>query len=102
MAKKPTATGTTETRRGRGSSPRPATAPPRLERKAETMKLMELRPGLFLNLDHVVSVRVLPTEEDDLYAILQLSSGEKQNLTRGEFTEIVGEEPRSLARLPQE
>jgi hypothetical protein len=65
------------------------------------MNLIELRPGLFLNGDQIVSVRVLPQEEGDVYAILQLSNGDEQNLTRVEFTAITGEEPRVLARLPQ-
>ncbi|EYS94823.1 hypothetical protein CF68_23790 [Cupriavidus sp. SK-4] len=63
--------------------------------------LIELRPGFFLNPDHIISVRVLPEEEGDVYAILHLSNGDKQNLTRGEFTAITGEEPRPPARLPQ-
>jgi hypothetical protein len=59
------------------------------------MNLIEVRPGLFLNLEHVVSVRVLPQEADgNVYAILQLSNGDKQSLTRAEFTAITGEEPR--------
>lgn len=78
-----------------------ATAPPPPERTADGMDFIEIRPGLFLNVDHIVSVRVLPQEDDNVYAILQLSSGEKQNLTRREFTAITGEEPRPPARLPQ-
>ncbi len=101
MAKKPARKANTEPGQGRGSSARPATAPPRPERKADTMNLIELRPGLFLNVDHIVTVRVLPQEEGDIYAILHLSNGDKQNLTRGEFTAISGEEPRLPARLPQ-
>jgi hypothetical protein len=66
------------------------------------MNLIEVKPGLFVNLEQVVSVRVLPQEEGDVYAILQLSNGDKQNLTRGEFTAITGEEPRQPVRLPQE
>lgn len=65
------------------------------------MNLIELRPGLLLNVDHIVSVRVLPQEEGNVYAILQLSNGDKQNLTRDEFTAITGEEPRLPVRLPQ-
>lgn len=101
MVKKPPRDENTEPRRERGSSVRSATAPPLPERKAKTMNLIELRPGLFLNVDHIVSVRVLPQEEGDTYAILQLSNGDKQNLTRGEFTAITGEEPHLPARLPQ-
>jgi hypothetical protein len=65
------------------------------------MHLYEVRPGLFLNLEQVVSVRVLPQEEGDVYAILQMSNGDKQNLTRGEFTAITGEEPHQPVRLLQ-
>lgn len=79
----------------------PGTPPPRPERKTHTMNFIELRPGLFLNADHIVSVRVLPQDEGNAYAILQLSSGEKQNLTRDEFVAITGEEPRLPARLSQ-
>jgi hypothetical protein len=64
------------------------------------MNLIEVRPGLFLNPEHVVSVRVLSEEEGDTYAILQLSNGDKQALTRGEFMMITGEEPRLPMRLP--
>lgn len=90
---------TTETqtsRTGRGSSAGPCT-----ERMAERINLIEIRSGLFLNVDHIVSVRVLPQEEGDVYAILQLSNGDKLNLTRSEFSTISGEEPRPSARLSQ-
>jgi hypothetical protein len=65
------------------------------------MSLIEVRPGLFINLEHVVSVRVLPQEEGDVYAILQLSNGDKQDLTRGEFTAISGEDARPPVRSRQ-
>jgi hypothetical protein len=65
------------------------------------MKLTEIRPGLFLNVDQIVSVRVLPQEEDNVYAVLQLSNGDRQNVTRAEFTAITGEEPRLPLRPPQ-
>lgn len=89
----------TESQKGdqskRGESvARPAIAPPERKDETMTMHLIELRPGLFLNPDHVVSLRVLPQEEQDRDAILQLSSGEKQNLTRDEFTAITGKESR--------
>lgn len=58
------------------------------------IRLTEIKPGLFLNLDQIVSVRALPAEEDKVYAILQLSNGDTLNLTCGEFTLITGEEPR--------
>lgn len=83
-------------RRGHESS-----AGPYAERMAKTINLIEIRPGLFLNVDHIVSVRVLPQEEGNDYAILQLSNGDKLNLTRSEFSTITGEEPRMTARLPQ-
>jgi hypothetical protein len=80
---------------------RPAEAPPRPERTAGTIKLIELRAGLFLNVDQIVSLRVLPQEEGNTHAILQLSNGDRMNLTRVEFTAISGEEPRAPMRLPQ-
>lgn len=101
MAKKSSRNTDAEPRRGREPFSRPAPALPPPKRKAATMNLIEVRPGLFLNLEHVVSVRVLPREEGDVYAILQMSNGDKQNLTRGEFTAISGEEPRLPMRLPQ-
>ncbi|MBB5270464.1 hypothetical protein [Quisquiliibacterium transsilvanicum] len=64
------------------------------------MKLVEVRPGFFLNLEHVVSVRVLTQEEGEVYAVLQLSNGDSQDLTRSEFIAITGEEPRLPMRLP--
>jgi hypothetical protein len=59
-----------------------------------TIELIEIRPGLYLNVNHIVSVRVLPQDEGDVYGIVQLSNGDKLSLTRGEFTMISGEEPR--------
>ena len=101
MANRRANTGKAGRRRGRGASEREATLPPHPVRKAGTMNLTEIRPGLFLNVDQIVSVRVLPQEEDDVYAVLQLSNGDKQNVTRAEFTAITGEEPRLSLRLPQ-
>ena len=83
-------------RTGRGAS-----AGSHAERMAERINLLEIRPGLFLNTDHIVSVRVLAQEEGEVHAILQLSSGEKLNVTRAEFSTITGEEPRLPARLEQ-
>lgn len=74
---------------------------PYAERMAKTINLIEIRPGFFLNVDHIVSVRVLSQEEGNDYAILQLSNGDKLNITRSEFSTITGEEPRLMARLPQ-
>lgn len=100
MSKKSARNANHEPRRG-DESIRPATVPPRQERPAKTMDLVELKPGLFLNVDQIVSVRVLPQEEGNVYAIMQLSNGDKQNLTRDEFTAITGEEPRPEARRLQ-
>jgi len=100
MAKKPTRHADTEHRRERAPSAQPPTPLAPTKRKVETMSLIEVRPGLFLNLEHVVSVRVLAQEEGDTYAILQLSNGDKQALTRDEFMTITGEEPRLPMRLP--
>ena len=83
----------------KNNAQRRLTTPSRLKRTTGTMPLIELKPGLFLNVDQIVSVRVLPQAEGDVYAIVQLSNGDKQNLTRDEFTAITGEEPRPPARL---
>jgi len=56
---------------------------------------------LFLNTDQIVSLRVLPQEENDTYAIVQLSNGDKLDVTRTEFALITGVEPRVAGRLPQ-
>jgi hypothetical protein len=72
---------------------------PTTERKTRVVNLIELRLGFFLNADQIVSVRVLPQEEDQTYALMQLSNGDKLNLTRGEFTAVTGEEPRQALRL---
>lgn len=71
------------------------------ERTAERIDFIEIRPGLFLNVDHIVSLRVLPQEDDGAYAILQLSNGDKLNLTSSEFSAISGEKPRPPARRAQ-
>ena len=86
-------------RRARKSSAPPATASPIQKRQGVAINLVELRPGLFLNIDHVVSMRILPEADGDVYAIVQLSNGDKQNLTRAEFTVVSGEQPRPPARL---
>lgn len=62
------------------------------------MKLNEIRQGLFVNFDQIVSVRVLPQPEGATYAVLQLANGDKQNITREEFAAIVDEAPRLNAR----
>lgn len=82
-------------RKGREPSSPPA------DRTEKAIPLLEIRPGLFLNVNHIVSVRVLQHEEDSNYAILHLSNGDKLALTRSEFYLITGEEPRLTARPPQ-
>lgn len=86
-------TKTPTARRGRGSSTRP-----NANRMSETINLVEMRPGLFLNLAQIVTMRVLQREEGEVYAILQLSNGDKLNLTPREFSEISGEKPRPPTR----
>lgn len=77
----------------------PAKAPP--VQTGEATKFVEIRVGLFLNLDQIVTLRVLPQEDMDTYAILQLSNGDKLNLTRVEFALISATEPRLPVRLPK-
>lgn len=93
---KNTTTTTQPSRRSRGSA-----AGQHAAQMSEAIRLVEIRSGLFLNVDHIVSMRVLPQEEGKDYAILQLSNGDKLNLTRDEFSTITGQEPRLPARLPQ-
>ena len=76
-------------------------APEPVKRVASMSNLIEIKPGFFVNLDQVVSVRVLPEEEDNVHAVLQLSNGDKLNLTRSEFTVITGKAPLPPARLSQ-
>lgn len=71
------------------------------EGAAERARLVQIKPGYFLNPEQIVSVRVLPQENDNGYALLQLSNGDKLHLTREEFTMLTGEEPRQATRLPQ-
>jgi hypothetical protein len=73
--------------------------PPKRERPPISTNLVELRFGLFINTDHIVSVRVLPEEEGNAYAVMQLSSGDKLSLTRDEFSAVCGVEPRSPVRF---
>lgn len=101
MTTKPTPDGSTEPRRKKESAAQAAVAQQRPARKAETMNLIELRPGLFLNMDQLVSLRVSPQESGDIYAILQMSNGDTYNLSRAEFTAVTGTEAHMLARLPQ-
>jgi hypothetical protein len=67
----------------------------------EATNLLEIRIGLFLNVDQIVTLRVLPQEDGDTYAILQLSNGDKLNLTRAEFALVSGTEPRLPVRPPK-
>jgi hypothetical protein len=64
-------------------------------------QLVQIKPGYFLNLEQIVSVRVQPQEEGQAYAVLQLSNGDKLNLTRDEFSSLTGEEARQPARVQQ-
>ena len=64
-------------------------------------RVVEITPGYFLNLEQIVSIRVLSQEEAQAYAVLQLSNGDKLSLTREEFTSLTGAEPRQSARLQQ-
>ncbi len=57
-------------------------------------KMIELRSGLFLNTEQIVSVRVLPEDGGSAYAVMQLTNGDKMELTREEFRAICGVEPR--------
>jgi hypothetical protein len=83
-------------RSARGSSSQPPQ-----ERMPKKLSLIEVRPGLFLNVDHIVSVRVSSQEEGSGSAIVQLSNGDKLSLTLSEFAAISAEEPRPSTRLPQ-
>lgn len=84
---------------GRVSKARPAETAP--DRTGEASKLVEIRVGLFINVDQIVTLRVLSQEEGDTYAILQLSNGDKLRLTRLEFALISGTEPRLPVRPTQ-
>lgn len=79
-----------------------ASSAPPADRVKKAISLVEIRPGLFLNLSHIVSVRVLPQEEGIDYAILHLSNGDKLTITRSEFALITGTEPQMTARLSQQ
>jgi hypothetical protein len=70
--------------------------------RASAVKLIELRFGFFLNADQIVSVRVLPQQGDETYAVMQLSNGDKLNLTLEEFMAVTGKDPRPPVRLRQE
>jgi len=89
-------TKTPTSRRGGSSASKP-----NAKRMSETINLVEMRPGLFLNTVQIISVRVLAREEDDVYAIVQLSNGDKLNLTAKEFSVITGEKPRPPTRKPR-
>jgi len=81
------------------SKARPAETLP--HQRGEATKLVEIRVGLFLNVDQIVTLRVLPQTDGDTYAILQLSNGDTLNLTQVEFVLISGAEPRLPVRLPK-
>lgn len=61
-------------------------------------QLVQIKPGYFLNLEQIVSIRVLPQQEGQVYAVLQLSNGVKLNLTPDEFSSLTGEDARQAAR----
>ena len=84
---------------GRASKAHPAETPP--HQLGEATKLVEIRAGLFLNAEQIVTLRVLPQKDGDTYAVLQLSNGDKLNLTQVEFALISGTEPRLPVRVPQ-
>lgn len=90
MVKKPTRD------EDRKPAPKPAPKP-----AASAGKLIELRLGFFLNPDQIVSVRVLPQQADATYALMQLSNGDKLDLTREEFMAVTGSDPRPPARFRQ-
>jgi len=73
----------------------------RAEREGIATQLVELRTGLLINPDHIVSIRVLPDEEELSYAVMQLSNGDKVNLTADEYRAISGNHSRWPSRLPQ-
>lgn len=92
---------TTMTRKRRPTADQEATeaakgGPDRAMRVAEAEerrgsgKLFEIREGLFINLDHIVSVKVVRKADDLRFAVLKLSNGEHQHITREEFAAIVG------------
>lgn len=68
-------------------------------RERKTIDLIKIRPGLFLNVHQIVSVRELPQADSDTYAIVQLSNGDKLHLTASEFTLVCGEEPHQPENL---
>ena len=70
--------------------------------RASAVELIELRFGFFLNADQIVSVRVLPQQGDETYAVMQLSNGDKLNLTVEEFMAVTGKDPCPPVRLRQE
>ncbi|MCA0243577.1 MAG: hypothetical protein LCI02_22285 [Proteobacteria bacterium] len=70
----------------------------RKDQEGRCVQLVEIRIGLFLNLMQIVTLRVLPQEDGDTYAILQLANGDKLNITRSEFALISGTEPRLPVR----
>lgn len=82
------------------TSPGDCPSPQQDKRWDPAIRLIEIKPGLFLNADQIVSVRALPAEVDNVYAILQLSNGDTLNLTCGEFALVTGEERRSPSARP--
>lgn len=94
MSKPHDAKPATPRRRAESDAPAPLappTAPPD-RTPGPPLRFVEVKPGLFVNIDQVVSLRVLPKEEDGVVAILQLSNGEKIGVDRSEFTAVSGVE----------
>lgn len=71
------------------------------EHKKGVIDLLEIRPGLYINVYQIVSVRVLAQKEENIYAELQLSNGDKLTITREEFTTISGQPCRYQGRISQ-
>lgn len=74
------------------ATPPPQSMPPKAEQLPVALGLIELRPGLYLNPVQFISVRALPRDDGDVFAVLALSNGEKLNLSRSEFAAITGVE----------
>lgn len=101
MSKPSQATKAPASARGHESSARSTPASPHPEEAAALAHLIEIKPGLFLNVNQIVSLRVLSQENGDAYAILHLSNGDKLDLSREEFATIGRKEAHSPARPSQ-
>ncbi len=101
MSNNPNALETQTSPQDRECSKEPTTNVSPKEHRKGAIDLLEIRPGLYINVYQIVSVRVLPQEEDNIYAELQLSNGDKLTITREEFTAISGQPCRQLGRISQ-